>query len=91
MHGSILIYGLAVAAALHVSAHSRDERLQYAAKSWKDQSERNSTLEVDCATQLDASLPLIDSDIRYRNQIVELTPAGFAKLQLAHPCLLHDR
>ena len=56
MHGNILIYGLAVAVALHTSAHSRDERLQYAAKSWKRPSERNSTLEVDCATQLDAIL-----------------------------------
>lgn len=87
----LVLAGTVIVVAIWLAGYSRDERLQYATKSWIEVDSSIASLEVRHATAFNESRSLCSAGMRFKSQIAELTPACFSNLQLQHPSLLYNR
>ena len=84
---AITIVGLVVVCDILCGGTSRCEKRQYACRSWEVVDDSISSVEVCSAERLERPIDLSQGDLRYRNQIAEVTPACFERLLLASPSL----
>ena len=85
------LYGTVILIGIYLAGYSREERLQHAAKSWLQIDTSITTVELCPGVLFDDPFLSSSADLWFMNQSAELTPACFARLQLAYPELLHGR